>query len=160
MHAISQESFTAIRLGKAPSLPVYEQHEHRHRATSFASVSEWREKIAALSKRKILRDGITPWEECTGSKSTWIWLSSWICCAKPKARSWYHNDTLVIPVRSRTPWRTAPVSDNPKGSADYLIGLWLAVCLRLHVSLCRVVLFKVLVKMSKYELRERIHVYF
>lgn len=29
-------------------------------------------KIAALFKRKILREGITPWEECTGSNSTRI----------------------------------------------------------------------------------------
>lgn len=67
MHAISQELFTAINLGKVQCLPVYKQHEHRDRDTSFPSISVCREKIAPLSKRKILRDGITPWEECNGS---------------------------------------------------------------------------------------------
>lgn len=107
----------------------------------------WREKVAALSKTMILGDGIPPWEDRTGSKSTWIWLPSRSCCAKPVARSCYHNDTLVGPVRSRTPLGTSPVSNNPKTQCwlfDLFCGPWCVCVCRLYV-----VLFKVLVKKKK-----------
>lgn len=63
-----------------------------------------------------------PLGKCPGSKSTWIWLPSCSCCAKPVARSWYHNETWVRPVHSRTPLGTSPVSTNWKGKTWSVCG--------------------------------------
>ena len=98
---------------KEKSFAINEQHGPSERSTS-TSPRLWREKVAGPSKTKIPRDGIAPWEDRAGSKSTSIWLPWRSCCAKPVARSCYQNDTLVGPVRSRTPLRTSPVSNDPQ----------------------------------------------